>query len=283
MNMRSISLVIGFLLLPLAIFAQNDEGRNEELKLGYQKLYNLEFEDAHRIFREWEASHPDDPMGPVSNAAAYLFSEFNRLKVLQLELFADDDKFVSREKLVPDPKIKNALEKELTKGDGLAKKRLAVSPRDQNALLASVLANGLRGDYAAMIEKRNFAALAYVKSSRATAEDLLKIYPNCYDAYLAIGVENYLLSLKSAPVRWILRIGGAQTDKDEGLRKLALTAEKGYYLAPYARLLLAVAAMRDNNHARASELLAELSNEFPDNDLIKKELGRVELQSSSNR
>jgi hypothetical protein len=279
MKTNLISLVIGFLLVPLAIFAQNDKTQSEELKLGYQKLYNLEFEDAHRIFREWEASHPEDPLGPVSNAAAYLFSEFNRLKVLQLELFADDDKFVSREKLVPDPEIKKAFEKELTKGDDLAKKRLALSPRDQNAMLASVLANGLRGDYAAMIEKRNFAALAYIKSSRGTAENLLKIYPNCYDAYLAIGVENYLLSLKSAPLRLILRIGGAQTDRDEGLRKLALTAEKGYYLAPYARLLLAVAAMRDNNQAKASELLAGLSNEFPANDLIKKELGRVELQN----
>lgn len=279
MNIRTISLVLGFLLLPLAIFAQNNEGQIEELKLGYQKLYNLEFQDAHRIFREWEASHPDDPLGPVSNAAAYLFSEFNRLKILQLDLFADDDKFVSREKLVPDPEIKKALEKELTKGDDLARKRLAVSPRDRNALLATVLANGLRGDYAAMIEKRNFAALAYVKSSRATAEDLLKIYPDCYDAYLAVGVENYLLSLESAPLRLILRISGAQTNKAEGLRKLSLTADKGYYLAPYARLLLAVAAMRDKNDAKASELLAGLSNEFPDNDLIKKELGRVELQN----
>jgi len=265
--------------LPLAIFAQNDKAQIEELKLGYQKLYNIEFEDAHRIFQKWEASHPDDPMGPVSNAAAYLFSEFNRLKVLQLELFADDDKFESREKLVPDPKIKSEFEKELTKVDNLAKKRLAVSSRDENAMFATVLANGMRADYAAMIEKRNFAALSYVKNSRATAEELLKIHPNCYDAYLAIGVENYLLSLKSAPVRFILRIGGAQTDRDEGLQKLALTAEKGYYLAPYARLLLAVAAMRDNNHAKASELLTDLLHEFPDNDLIKKELGRVEIQN----
>ena len=180
---------------------------------------------------------------------------------------------------MPDPKIKSEFEKELTKVDNLAKKRLAVSSRDENAMFATVLANGMRADYAAMIEKRNFAALSYVKNSRATAEELLKIHPNCYDAYLAIGVENYLLSLKSAPVRFILRIGGAQTDRDEGLQKLALTAEKGYYLAPYARLLLAVAAMRDNNHAKASELLTDLLHEFPDNDLIKKELGRVEIQN----
>ncbi len=35
---------------------------------------------------------------------------------------------------------------------------------------------------------------------------------------------------------------GAQTDKESGLAKLKIAAEKGHYLLPYARLLLAVAA-----------------------------------------
>jgi len=275
MNKKFISLVLGLLLLPLSIFAQNDNAQSEELNLGFQKMYNLEFKDAHRIFQAWENSHPEDPLGPVSNAAAYLFSEFNNLKILQLELFADDDKFVSRGKLVPDPEIKKAFDQELTKGEHLAMKTLTVSKHDKNALFASVLANGLRGDYAAMIEKRNFAALKYIKTSREMAEDLLEIYPDYYDAYLAEGVENYLLSLKPAPFRLILRIGGAQTNRNEGLHKLALTAEKGYYLAPYARLLMAVAAVRDKDQAKARELLAGLSSEFPRNELLKKELGRA--------
>ena len=46
---------------------------------GYRHMYNLRFGDAHRVFQQWEAAHPDDPMGPVSDAAAYLFSEFDRL------------------------------------------------------------------------------------------------------------------------------------------------------------------------------------------------------------
>ena len=44
------------------------------------------------------------------------------------------------------------------------------------------------------------------------------------------GVENYLFSLKPAPVRWFLQIGGAETDRDRGIEDLRLTAEKGHYL-----------------------------------------------------
>ena len=44
------------------------------------------------------------------------------------------------------------------------------------------------------------------------------------DAY--IGVENYLLSLKPAPLRWFLRLDGAQTDKQRGIENLNATAER---------------------------------------------------------
>jgi len=126
------------------------------------------------------------------------------------------------------------------------------------------------------VEKRNLAALNTIKNSRVLAERLLAQDPSCYDAYLAIGVENYLLSVNSAPVRWLLRLSGAQTDKEQGLAKLRITAEKGRYLAPYARLLLAVAALRDHDRERARQLLSGLAQEFPHNPLYRKELARIE-------
>lgn len=238
-------------------------------------MYNLQFDEAHQTFKQWEQSHPEDPVAPVSNAAVYLFAEFDRLKILELELFTDNEKFGSLGKQAPDADAKKAFESELAKGDKIADRLLAKSPQHRDAMFARILANGLRGDYAALIEKKNLASLGLMKSSRATAEELLKKYPTCYDAYLAIGVENYLLSLKPAPIRWILRITGAQTDRETGLEKLRLTAEKGYYLAPYARLLLAVAALRDKDDATARELLSGLAKEFPDNGLFKKELDRI--------
>jgi len=247
-----------------------------DLNNGFQQMYNLDFAGAHETFTQWEQSHPDDPMGPVSNAAAYLFAEFNRLKILEFDLFTQNDKFEKRPKLSPDPSVKTWFENELQRGDRIATRRLTTAPNDLHALFSLVMINGLRSDYTAMIEKKNLLALSYTKSSRAMAERLLGADPSYYDAYLAIGVENYLLSLNPAPIRWILHLGGAQTDKTEGLQKLRLTAEKGHYFAPFARLLLAVAALRDKDHSTARELLSGLSREFPQNDLYRKELARLQ-------
>ncbi len=245
------------------------------LDIGYRQMYNLDFGGAHKTFQDWEQSHPQDPMGPVSDAAAYLFSEFDRLHVLEVDLFTDNDRFEKRQKASPDPAVRAAFDGQLTKAAHLATAALARSPQDANAMFTQVLINGLRGDYVALIEKRNLASLTYMKAGRGLAEKLLAVHPGYYDAYLAIGVENYLLGINSAPVRWLLRLSGAQTDKDEGITKLRLTAEKGHYLAPFARLLLAVAALRDNDPNRARTILASLSQEFPANELYRKELARI--------
>jgi hypothetical protein len=246
------------------------------LETGYRQMYNLDFEGAHAIFQSWEASHPDDALGPVSNAAAYLFAEFDRLHILESELFTDDQRFASRAKQAPDPQTRDAFDRELAKGDEIATRTLSVSPQDGDALFAKVMANGLRCDYAAMIEKRNMAGIGYMKAGRLLAQRLLSFDPAYYDAYLAIGVENYLLGVNSAPVRWLLRIGGAQTNKQEGIAKLRITAEKGHYLAPYARLLLAVAALRDHDRETARRMLSGLAEEFPKNQLYRKELAQLQ-------
>jgi hypothetical protein len=246
------------------------------LEQAYRSMYNLDFPGARQILRQYEAGHPEDPMAPVSAAAADLFGEFDRLRVLQSEFFTDDKSFFTREKnLVPNPSVQKSFNAALARGDQTAAAALRRNPDDANALLARLLRIGLHADYTAFIEKRNMAALTEVKQSRALAESLIAKHPDNYDAYLAIGVENYMLSLKPAPVRWMLRLGGAETDRQAGIEKLRITAEKGHYLLPYARLLLAVAALRDKDVAAAKATLLWLSTEFPANRLYREELAKL--------
>jgi len=238
-------------------------------------MYNLEFAGAHRTLSEWERTRPDDPLGPVSNAAAYLFAEFDRLRILQSEFFTDDDAFKHRAKLAPDPAARRAFDSEMEKAARIAGQILTRSPEDENALFASILNLGLRADYDALVDKRYLASLEDMKQGRGIAEKLLALDPGYGDANLAIGVENYSLSLKPAPLRWLLQLGGAQTGREVGLEKIRLTAEEGHYLKPYARLLLAVAALRDKKPEEAKRILLELTHEFPGNRLYSEELAKL--------
>ncbi len=168
------------------------------LEQGYRQMYDLNFAAAHSTFAAWEKSHPDDPMGPVSDAAAYLFSEFDRLHILQSEFFTEDEAFFPRQgKLAPDGSAERNFEAALEHGRALASTAFARNPQEQNAMLAKVLSAGLHSDYLFLIEKRNLAAFSEAKQGRQLAQSLLALHPDCYDAYLAAGVENYLLSLRS--------------------------------------------------------------------------------------
>ena len=240
------------------------------LEDGYRAMYNLQFDQAHRIFQQWETANPQDALGPASDAAAYLFSEFDRMHILQSEFFSDNDNFLKMHKPEPDPATKAAFDK------ALASARELEATGGPDALFATVLTHGLDSDYLALIEKRYFAALSETKQARESAEKLLAAQPNNYDAYMAIGVENYLLSLKPAPVRWLLRMNGAETDKQIGIDKLRITAEKGHYLLPFARLLLAVADLRDHNREAARQELAWLAAQYPSNQLFRQELAKVQ-------
>jgi hypothetical protein len=245
------------------------------LDTGYRQMYDLQFDEAHKTFAEYGRLHPDDPLTPASDAAAYLFAEFDRLNILQSEFFVHDDNFRHPKKLSADPGARQAFDGELAKAGKIAAGELGSAPQDANALFATIMVSGLRADFEGLIDKRYLSSLSSVKNSRVQAEKLLAIDPSRYDAYLAGGVENYMLSLKAAPMRWFLRIAGAETDRQLGLQKLRLTAEKGHYLKPYAMLLLAVAALRDRDLDQARAILRDLVTQFPHNRLYAEELARI--------
>jgi hypothetical protein len=245
------------------------------LDLGYRDMYNLDFSSAHGQFGTWMQTHPEDPLGAASDAAAYLFGEFDRLGVIDVQLFAEDSRFDNRSKLTPDPGVRKAFEDRADQANRLGDAALAHNPKDANALYAKTLVCGMRSDYALMIEKRDVMALSYSKQASALARETLAINPTLYDAHMASGVENYMLSLKLAPLRWLLSLTGAGTDRAEGIRLLQLTATQGHYLAPFARMMLAVAALRDGHPQQARDILSALSREFPKNSLYIRERDRI--------
>src|SRR4029077_16709994 len=246
------------------------------LDQGFVGLYNMDFAGAQKDFTVWQREHPDDPVGPVSEAAGLLFSEFNRLGVLESQFYENDDAFAARTKQTPDPAVKSRFEAAVKRAEELANSRLTKNAEDRDALFALTLSSGLQADYAALIEKRNMTSLHYSKEATTRAQQLLSICSTCYDAHLATGFSKYILGSMAAPVRWLLRLGGLSADKERGIADLKLTAERGHYLAPFARILLAIAYVREKDKPRALDMLTSLRSEFPGNSLFPREIARLQ-------
>jgi predicted Zn-dependent protease len=73
-----------------------------------------------------------------------------------------------------------------------------------------------------------------------------------------------------------MRAAGYSGNKNKGIQELKLTAEHGRFLAPFARILLAIAYLREHDVTQARALLLGLREDFPSNPLFAREIGRID-------
>jgi hypothetical protein len=265
---------IGIMIVMLQAHSTAANGSNSALDRGFQLLYNLDFAAAQQEFALHQREHPQDPLGPTSEAAGLLFAELNRLGVLDSAFFKDSAR--PREKPTLDPMAYKQFDSALQRAEAIARGRLNRDARDRDALFAVTLGAGLRADYMALIQHSRGAALHYTKDATSSAQSLLDICPDCYDAYVATGISQYLIGTTSAPVRWVLRLGGFNGDKKRGIADLQMAAERGHYLAPFARIVLAIVYAREKDPESARQVLAQLHNDFPRNPLFAREIARLD-------
>jgi len=246
-----------------------------ELKNGYQLLYEQKFPEARVVFEEWAAKNPAEPFGQVSIAASFLFEEFYLQRVLTSDYFLDDKRFLGGITGTPDPNRIKAFEDATAKARALAAVRLKQNKRDPEGLYAMTLSAGMQSDADSMLLKKHYDALKHLKEANANAELLLADHPDAYDVYVAPGVAYYVIGSLSGSARFILWFGGVHGDKALGMSKVEKTAQNGNYLKPFAQVLLALSARRENKNELALKNLKELTEEFPGNTVYESEYAKA--------
>ena len=243
---------------------------------GFRDLYELRFNAARVKFSSYQTMRPADPLGKVAEAASYLYEEFNAKGVLTSAFFLNDAKFlggvdgsVSTNHNEPFLAANRAAREE-------AKLLLKSNPRDPHGLLILTMADGMESNYDALIEKKQTAGLGLMRKAESEANTLLAIDPTAQDAYVALGMSNYVIGCLPGYKRAFLWFGGVHGDRVQGMEQLRLAAANGHYLQPFAKIMLALAYEREHQNARAIPLLADLTIEFPGNPIFAHELALIQ-------
>jgi hypothetical protein len=246
---------------------------------GFRDLYKLDFNGAREQFQDYQKEQPADPLGKAAEAATYLYEQFNQKGVLTSKFFLDDDKFLGG---IDGSAARNHNSAFLAANDAArdaARARLKLDPHDRDALLAITMADGMESNYDELIEKKEIPALTLMRQAEAEAKALLAIDPSASDAYVALGTSNYVIGCLPSYKKMFLWFGGIHGDKDRGMAELETAAQGGHYLAPFAKILLALASEREHQNARARVLLTQLTKEFPENPLFAHELDLLDQRS----
>jgi hypothetical protein len=248
-----------------------------ELGSGFQLLYELKFEQARQRFTKWEQERPTQPLGPALEAASDLFEEFYRQGVLTSEFFLDNKRLLGGIKDEPDAGLERQFASAAQRAEKLARARLENQPEDADALFALTLVQGMQADDLFLIQKRQLESLRHLREADRSARALLEVAPDADDAYVALGTANYIIGCLPGYKRAMLWIGGIRGDKARGMQQLsrAASSEHAHYLRPYARLMLALAALRERDSDLTRQQFQVLVMEFPENPLFARELAKV--------
>jgi predicted Zn-dependent protease len=265
-------------LLPLLILLAVP-ARAGEIEQAFARLYNFDFSGAHAVLDRYIAANPQDPLPYAVSAAADLFYELDRLGILEAEFLVDDKRLTEKKKLKPDPAVRARFLRSIEEAQSRAQSVLASHPDDPNAMYATCLTYGELVDYTALVEKKHLGSLSVAKKSNNCAQHLLKVHPEVLDAYVTVGFTEYLVGSLPFFVRWVVRFDNVEGSKERGVEILRKVAASNCHLAPFGKVLLALAYLREKKPERSARLMAELSRDYPENPLFRKELAKLSARA----
>lgn len=246
-----------------------------ELRAGFDLLYEQKFDEARDAFSKWESAHPDEPFGESAIASCYLFEELYRQNVLTSEFFLDEKRFLRGIDSKPDADRMKHFREAVARVRQLSGSRQKTNPNDGEALFALTLTAGMESDESTILEKKHLEGLKRMKEANKYGKQLLAEYPDANDAYVALGIANYVIGSLNSGQRFALWFDGVHGDKKLGMEQVAKASDNGRYLQPFAKIMLALAARREKQPALATRLLRELKDQYPHSALFASEYAKA--------
>lgn len=251
-------LVFIFLLFPILISAQKADFDSTIFK-GVHYIYDIRFDDAEKTFRSVMADYPEHPAGKFFLAMI----DWWRI-LLDVDNESYDDIFFAK------------LEDVIYQCDEILEK----DPENVDALFFKGGAIGFRGRLRAFRESWIKAA-DDGREAMPLVNTAHKIDPDNIDIQLGFGIYDYYAAVIPDRYPFIkpLMVFFPKGDKARGIKELELVAQKGKYARIESRyFLMTLYYQFEQNYHKAEEHARLLNEEFPNNPLFKRYMGRINIK-----
>jgi tetratricopeptide (TPR) repeat protein len=153
-------------------------------------------------------------------------------------------------------------------------KALALVARNKNdadALYFLGAYYGVMAGYEASVARKFFSAMRNGSRCVDAHEKALKLKPDYYDAYLSIGVYDYIAGSLPFGYKLMATMVGVRGNKKRGITRLQTIIEKNALTADDARILLVAIFRNEKRYNDALAMLEQLSSKYPRSYLLKLE------------
>jgi tetratricopeptide (TPR) repeat protein len=266
------TLVFSFLI---SLFTSQLEAQNlrdpefmKKAQTGFASIYNMDYGEARKTFASLEAQYPYHPAPPLYLASILWLEEMLHRQDLDLDRFVSASYFSHKTAQTMPAEERASFFEYLKKSELLANKILAKNRADKDGRYFLATVYGLRSSFAITIDHSLREAFSNGNKAYSGCRQLIEEDPNYYDAYLTVGIYEYVVGSIPWYLKWMAYVIGAHGNKKDGMEHLALASEKGQYIKNEAKLVEMVLDVREHKYSEGSALARLLADRFPRNFLF---------------
>ncbi|MGH9839516.1 MAG: tetratricopeptide repeat protein [Blastocatellia bacterium] len=257
--------------LPADIFELRREGG--------EAMYNIDYATARAKFEEIRKRLPQHPAGDIYLATVIWLEHLNKSRRLQTGLYSDESSFYAgaedaredNEGDVVDPAVDRAFRDRMAQAKTKALALVARNKNDADALYFLGSFYGVMAGYEASTARKFFSAMRNGSRSVDAHEKVLKLKPDYYDAYLSVGMYDYIVGNLPFAYKALAAIAGVRGNKQRGITRLRTIIEKNAATADDARVMLLAIFQNEKRHTDALAILEALNKKYPRSYLLKLE------------
>lgn len=239
-----------------------------EARKGFEQIYNLDYQDALRTFSDLQSRNPEHPAPPLYLASVIWLQELFDRNDLDLDNFIAPGYFTQPSSRKMGPEARKAFFDHLSECEKLCNAVLKNDPKNPDAQYFLGAMYGVMGAFAITIDHSYSDAFSKGKKAYKYHLDLIQQRPDFYDAYMSVGLYEYLVDNLPWYIKWIAVIVGYRGSKERGFEYLNRAAEKGVYSADDARVLQMVLYVREKRFADALANVRTLHAKYPKNFIL---------------
>src|SRR5712691_702561 len=244
------------------------------------QIYSLDHDLAVATFRQAVAADPQDAGAYRGLAASsWLSITFRRGNMTVDDYLGRPNRPSNAPLPNPPPEMVAAFHDAIERAIAIARKRIALNPRDTDAHYQLGAAVGLRASYMATVDGSVMGAFRSAREAFDEHETVLALAPARKDAGLIVGTYRYIVAALALPLRWVAYIAGFGGGKERGIRLIEEAAAYDGDNRTDARFALMLLYNREKRYDDALRQLAQMREQYPRNRLMWLETGSTCLRA----
>jgi tetratricopeptide (TPR) repeat protein len=242
---------------------------------GFDYVYNLDYEEARAAFENLRQQYPRHPGPPLYLALTLWHRELFRRQDLGLDRLAAPETFMQATGQQMPPADRAAFLTYIGESQTYSRAILKEKPGDRDARYFLGAAHAALAGFALTIDHDKRETFRQGRQAYLYHLGIVMEQPDYYDAYVTLGLYEYVVANLPWYVKWIAQIAGYKGTQERSFKYLRDAATKSRFASVNAHNLLVVLCLREKLYDEALENAQFLHRQYPRNFQLHLNVARI--------